>query len=434
MSRHHDRCTVYKRCGCVDAATARQLGRRCARLDKDGHGSWYFAVQVRGPAGRRERLRRGGFATAEQARRAGREMIAADRGDRAGAGYTVARWLRCWLQMQHGLRPSTREGYADHVRLHLIPPLGRIELAELTARDISRMFAALAERRTRCGRPIAPATLHRIRATLRAALNAAVREGLIASNSARMVRLSGPYRPYPQVWTDRRVAAWRRDGERPAVAVWTADQLAEFLTFARDDRLYLLWQLIALRGLRRGEAAGLRWVDLDLDRRELTVSRQLVHTDAGLIACPPKSAASRRVIALDGETVRLLRRHEQTQRRQLGDAWRETGPIFARLDGAPLRPDHLTARFRKLVRESGLPPIRLHDLRHGTASLALATGSDLPVVQGTLGHGSIVVTCDIYTSVLPEVYHRSAQAIARLVLARTRKIAREARRTAALAA
>jgi integrase len=115
------------------------------------------------------------------------------------------------------------------------------------------------------------------------------------------------------------------------------------------DRLYPLWQLIALRGQRRGEAAGLRWVDLDLDRRELTVSRQLVHSDGRLIACPPKSAASRRVIALDGETVRLLRRQEQAQRQQLGDAWLESGPIFAWVDGSPLRPDYLTVRFRKLV-------------------------------------------------------------------------------------
>ncbi|MFI9848648.1 tyrosine recombinase XerC [Nonomuraea sp. NPDC051941] len=316
------------------------------RLDKEEHGSWYFAVQVRGPVGRRERLRHGGFATAEQDHHAGGEVIAADQDGGLGAGYTVARWLRCWLQAQQGLRPSTREGYADHVRLHLIPYLGRIELAQLTTRDIGRMFAALAGRRTRYGKPIVPSTLHRIRATLRAALNAAVREGLIASNPARMIRLPASCRPYPQVWTDRRVAAWRREGEHPTVAVWTADQLAEFLAFAGNDRLHVLWQLIALRGLRRGEAAGLRWIDLDLGRRELAVNRQLVHTDAGLIVCPPKSAASQRIIALDTETVRLLRRHEQTERQRLGDAWRETGPIFTRMDGSPLRPDYLTVRFR----------------------------------------------------------------------------------------
>lgn len=431
MRHHQDRIVVYKRCGCVDATSGRQLGRRCVRLDKEEHGSWYFAVQVRGPAGRRERLRCGGFATAEQAHHAGGEAIAADQDGGLGAGYTVARRLRCWLQAQEGLRPSTREGYADHVPLHLIPYLGRIELAQLTTRDIGRMFAALAGRRTRYGKPIASSTLHRIRATLRAALNAAVREGVIASNPARMIRLPASSRPYPQVWTDRWVAAWRREGEHPTVVVWTADQLAEFLAFARQDRLHVLWQLIALRGLRGGEVAGLCWIDLDLDRRELAVNGQLVHTDAGLIVCPPKSAASQRIIALDTETVLLLRRHEQIERQRLGDAWRETGPIFTRVDGSLLRPDYLTVRFRNLVHASGLPPIRLHDLRHGTASLALACGSDLRVVQGTLGHGSIVVTSDIYTSVLPEVHHRSAQAIARPVLGKARRTARNLRKAAA---
>lgn len=96
-----------------------------------------------------------------------------------------------------------------------------------------------------------------------------------------------------------------------------------------------------------------------------------------------------------------------------------------------MRPDYLTVRFHQLVQASDLPPIRLHDLRHGTATLALASGSDLRVVQGTLGHGSIVVTSDIYTSVLPEVYHQSAQAIARLVLSSTRKTARKTRKLAA---
>jgi hypothetical protein len=164
--------------------TGKQLGGRCVRLAEGGHGSWYFAVQVNGLAGRRERLRRGGFATAEEARRAGRRMIAADRNDVAGVGYTLARWLRCWLEMQQGLRPSTRKSYADHVRLHLIPHLGRIELAELAGRDIARMFTVLASRRNRYGEPIVPSTLQRIRATLRAALNSAIREGLIASNPA----------------------------------------------------------------------------------------------------------------------------------------------------------------------------------------------------------------------------------------------------------
>ncbi|KAB8188620.1 hypothetical protein FH608_043480 [Nonomuraea phyllanthi] len=139
MRHFQDRVLVYKRCGCVDATSGRQLGRRCVRLDKEEHGSWYFGVQVRGPAGRRERFRRGGFATAGQAHHAGGEAIVADLDSGPGAGYTVARWLRCWLQTQQGLRPSTREGYADHIRLHLIPYLGRIELGAAPSEGVAEL-------------------------------------------------------------------------------------------------------------------------------------------------------------------------------------------------------------------------------------------------------------------------------------------------------
>ncbi|WP_066939812.1 hypothetical protein [Microtetraspora fusca] len=98
-------------------------------------------------------------------------MIAAEQGGPIGAGCTVAQWLRYWLATDQGIRPRTRQGYADHVRLHLVPALGRIVLSELSARDVRRMFTALAGRRNRYGRPLAAASLERIRATLRAALN-----------------------------------------------------------------------------------------------------------------------------------------------------------------------------------------------------------------------------------------------------------------------
>ncbi|MFB9895356.1 site-specific integrase [Planobispora takensis] len=308
--------------------------------------------------------------------------------------------------------------------------MGRIPLAELSVRDVRRLSMRLAERRNRYGQPLVASTLERIRATLRAALNEAVREGLIPGNPARGLRLPAVRRPYARVWTARRVAAWRATGERPTVAVWTPRQLAAFLDFVREDRLLALWWLAALRGLRRGELAGLRWTDLSLETAELTVTRQLVHADGRLLACPPKSAASQRTIALDPHTVHLLRRHECAQRAEYaraGRCWDETGYVFTRCDGAPVAPDYLTVRFRRLVDASGLPPVRLHDLRHGAASLALAAHVDLPVVQGQFGHASIVLTADTYTSVLPQTHHQAAAATARLVLAAARKTARTIR-------
>ncbi|MEU6793120.1 tyrosine-type recombinase/integrase [Nonomuraea wenchangensis] len=415
----------------VQAVRVQRRGQRQAvrwslwPFDRGGAWVLVFRGSGCGGVGSAEWVRRGGFASAEAARCAGGELLLAEK-EGPPAGCTVGQWLRYWLSVvESRLRPTTHRACRDHVRLHLIPYLGRVRLAELSRWDVTRMFVALGRRRNRYGQPISASTLERIRATLRAALNHAVREDLIADNPAQGVRLPAPVRTHPVVWTARREAAWQRGGERPAVAVWTVEQLAAFLRFVREDPLFVLWWLVALRGLRRGEVAGLRWVDVDLERRELTIAHQLVHTDEGLVLCEPKSAASRRTLALDPETVRLLRRHERAQRRLPGERWSPTSPIFTLGSGAAVQPSYLTHRFHKLVAASGLPPVRLHDLRHGAATLALASGTELKVVQGTLGHASIVLTADTYVSVLPQLYHDSAKATARLVLKAVRETNRK---------
>jgi integrase len=118
--------------------------------------------------------------------------------------------------------------------------------------------------------------------------------------------------------------------------------------------------------------------------------------------------------------VRLLREHRRRQRaeqRAAGERWRDSGYVFVAEDGEPLHPDLLTRRFHHLVGESGLPPIRLHDLRHGAANLAHCAGIDLKTVQAQLGHSSILLTADTYTSVLTDLLAYAAEATARLVLA-----------------
>jgi integrase len=169
--------------------------------------------------------------------------------------------------------------------------------------------------------------------------------------------------------------------------------------YTSDHWLYAAFHLIALRGLRRGEAAGLRWCDIDLDHKVAHISWQIQYTDRTLVLCPLKTATSRRDLALDATRVRVLRRYRQEQ-----DLWYRahgripSGFVFTALDGGPLSPDYLTATFTQLVRASGLPPVRLHDLRHGAASLALAAGVDLKVVADQLGHCSIVLTADTYVN------------------------------------
>ncbi|WP_406640255.1 tyrosine-type recombinase/integrase [Amycolatopsis sp. WGS_07] len=287
--------------------------------------------------------------------------------------------------------------YRQHVRGYLIPYLGDRLLGELSNAQVQAMFTAIIRTHGAAGRPVSAGTLQRIQA----ALNAAVRRGLIDRDPARFVELPRR-RPHAVVWTPPRVALWRATGDRPRVAVWTAAQTAAFLREVRGHRLYPLFHLLVLLGLR--------WSDVDLEGRYLTVSHQIRQVGATVEVGKPKSDTSNRVIALDHGTVALLRRH------RAGQDCDPAGYLFLNGHGCPIRPDALTSLFRLLNTRSGLPPVRLHDLRHGGASLSLAAGADLKTAQHLLGHSSIVLTADTYVSVLPTLARDSAEATARLVL------------------
>ncbi len=367
---------------------------------------------------------------------------------------TVGEWLDEWIAGRK-IRPSTKNRYAGDIQNHLKPRIGDIRLDRLRVSHLKEMFAGIAEqnieieesnalrhaaidelkalkgrqrRRTARAaiaemppfrRPAGPTTQRHIRATLRAALNDAIAQGLITFNPAAHVELDSVKRPKALVWTDDRVAQWQATGVKPSpVMVWTPEQAGAFLDAIGDDDLCALFHLIVFRGLRRGEACGLRPEDLDLKAQTLTIATQLVAFGGQTLEGTPKSDAGDRVVALDRKSVKVLKRHLKRQRKareRAGAAWVDSGRLFTQPTGGWIEPDRLTARFERLTRRAGLPPIRLHDLRHGAATIALAAGVDRKVVQEMLGHASIGLTSDTYTSVLPEVAHDAAEAAARLV-------------------
>jgi integrase len=425
---------IFKRCQCPDPHGRRARNRTCERLAERRHGSWHFDCRVDDLWGRSIQIRKGGFASRAAATRARDHIRAQSREERAGHSWTVQRWLQYWLKSRLSIRPTTARVYAQHINSYLIPYLGQVRLSDLTSRQLTAMFADLQTRTTRHGRPLSPATLQRIRATLRTALNAAIREGMITDNVARRVELPNGLRPQPVVWTPPRVTTWQQTGEHEPVSVWTPRQLATFLDRVAIDRLYALWWLIALRGLRRGEAAGLRWRDVDLQHRQISIVSQRTNCGGKIIEGPPKSKASRRVVALDRHTTEILREHlrrQQAEARAAGTRWHDSGYVFTLANGRPLDPAYITRRFARLRDSTDLPPVRLHDLRHGAASLAHEAGVNLKTVQDQLGHASIVLTADTYTSVLtadtytsvlPRAQHRAAAATAELVLSAARHI------------
>ncbi len=364
-------------------------------------------------------MRRGGFASREAAREGLRQARELDGAGADPAALTVAVWLERWLATRTRLRPLTRISYAEHIHRYLIPYLGGIVLEDLTPARVREAFEHISQHTASTGAPLSAATVQRIRATLRAALNSAVRERLLPANPAQGLRLESGRSARPVVWTEQAVAEWAHSGVRPAVAVWTVEQTRAFLDFVSDHRLYALFHLLVMTGLRRGEVVALRWPDIDLIQGTVRVTRQLQAHRGGLVELAPKSAASRRMLVLDHTTTGVLRRHQWHQQKEAeshGRVWDARGFVFTAVRGGPLAPQRLSRLFRKLNTESGLPPVRLHDLRHGAATLALAAGVELKVVQAMLGHASIVLTADTYSSVLPQVAREAAERTAWLVL------------------
>lgn len=210
----------------------------------------------------------------------------------------------------------------------------------------------------------------------------------------------------------------RQSGDKE-MGTWNAQELRAFLDFISEDRLYPAFYLDANTGMRRGEVLGVRWTDIDLDKGALSVRQTLLCVDYELEFGTPKTARGRRQIALDKGTVTILKAWKKRQleeRIAIGGGYHdEHGLVFTKVDGSPLHPDLFSQTFDRLVSKSGLPRIRLHDLRHTHATMALQANVPVKVVSERLGHASVAITLDVYSHVLPGMQEDAAEKVARLV-------------------
>jgi integrase len=204
---------------------------------------------------------------------------------------------------------------------------------------------------------------------------------------------------------------------RPESITWTADQLRTFLEGTRASRHWTACLLLATSGMRRGEVLGLRWRDLDLDGGRASIRQTVIAVRHTPMLGTPKTAKGRRTITLDKGTVAALREHRKNQaaeRLLMGAGWRDSELVFCHVDGTMLHPERFTRGFSEAVRRLGLPPIRLHDLRHGWATLALQAGVHPKVVQERLGHANIGITLDTYSHVVAGLHEDAAEQVAAL--------------------
>ena len=366
---------------------------------------WYIIIEQRDPeTGERKRKWHSGFRTKKEAEAARTDLLSRmQRGlyvepskDRL-ADYLMDQWLPA---IESTVRRSTFVRYRNGIRLHVIPYLGNVPLQEITPSMLNGLYSKLlVSGRADGGGGLAPNTVRNAHVVLHKALNDAVRWGLLSKNPSEF---ADPPR-VPMSTTMR---------------IWNADEVRAFLDSTETDRLQAAWVLAATTGMRRGEILGLRWDDIDLEARRLAVRRALVTSDYELSFSPPKTARGRRVVALDPETVRVMRKHRVSQaeeRLAMGDAYRDQDLVFCQEDGSPVHPDRFTKIFKNLVSATGLPSIRLHDVRHSYATLALEAGVHPKVVSERLGHASIGITLDTYSHVLPSLQEEAAETVAAVI-------------------
>jgi integrase len=319
--------------------------------------------------------------------------------DRVTLGsYLTDRWLPT---KRAQLRLSTFDSYRRNIKLHVIPRIGQIPLQRLAPEDLDSMYAALAEDRPNGRRGLAPKTIHSIHQMLHKALADAERKGSVVRNVAA---LADP----PKL----------SSAKKRAMRVWDAEQLRQFLEGIEQHRLHPAYYLAANTGMRRGEVLGLLWTDVDLDARRLSVNQALVSVAYAVQIADVKTGSGRRTIDLDPRTIHVLRswrKRQLEERLALGGTYEDHGLVFTRTEGPWIHPDLFSKTFDRMVASSGLPVIRLHDLRHGHASLLLKSGVPVKVVSERLGHATPAFTMTVYQHVLPGMQAEAATTFANLV-------------------
>jgi integrase len=372
--------------------------RRRGRVFNRG-ASWYYSVDVNVPGAERKRILKGGHPSQRAAQTALNSVLR----DLERSTYVKPdrkRTLGAYLDEVYlpslttrGLKASTIESYGRNIALHIKPKLGKIPMVALTPELLDRAWAGLLDE------GLSSRTVRYVATIVGAATRQAVRQGVLAVDP--MTRSTPP-----------------QPGQRAEMTVWTADQLSTFLTATRDTREAGLYHLLAMTGCRRGEALGLMWGDLDLDSGEMHVRRAAGWVNGQRVVETPKTRAGARTISLDSDTVTVLKGHRKrtvAERLAMGEAYIDQGWVFVEPDGDPVNPRNVTMTFVRRSRRLGLPAIRLHDLRHSWATLALRAGVNPKVVQERLGHTNISVTLGIYSHVSADTHREAADAVAALV-------------------
>lgn len=341
-------------------------------------GTWRGAVSIGG--GKRKYVR--GDTQADVVRQLAelKTRLAGGEAIQTGNHQTIGAFLAEWLEsIKPTVRPRTHDAYSSHVRLHIVPVLGHIRLADLTRQQVQRWI----DRQSAGG--ASARSVRRYHSVLRIALDRARRWGLVQVNVA-----AGSDLDLPRV----------EDYDWKPLSI---DEAQRLLATVRGYRLEAIYTVALALGLRKGEILGLRWQDVDLDAGHMWVRKQLqtrprgegsilLYGKSGLV--PVKSHKSVRPLPLPPAIVDQLRAHRrrQLEERMAATAWQDLDLVFTTSKGTPLNSDRELRRFRAFLEKAGLESRRFHDLRHSAGSILHSLGVPARDIQAILGHAHIQTT------------------------------------------
>lgn len=294
-----------------------------------------------------------------------------------------------WLEsIRLKVRDSTYHNYKLVADAHIIPYFKELNIKakDLLPRDLEMYYAEMLK-------TLSPVTVQKHHANIHSALEYGRKNRIVPTNVAKDVQM-------------------KKASRKQKGSFYTKEQVERLLAGAQGDPIEVPLMLIAQYGLRRSEALGLKWSDIDFDKHLLTIHATLVYvgTDVTFVE-GTKSEASERTLPISKGVEDYLRTVQAKQlhwKRVYGNAYHDDGYVCTRDDGTVIKPNLVTTRFRKIVEKCDLPHIRLHDLRHSAATNLLANGFSIKDVSEFLGHADITTTLNIYGHVLQE--HKFAMA------------------------
>ena len=356
---------------------------------------------------------------AGKARRAALDRV--DSGtDVAPDKVTVAEYLAEWLALQRSqVKPLTLESYGQLVNRYIVPALGERPLQSLRTAHVTAFYDQLhrcggrSTQQVPGGKTLSLRTVRYVHSVLRKALSDAASEGRVVVNVASAAKLPKVAHAVDPLALPAAAAA--------PLSVWSTDEVRRFESVAGGDRLGPVFALALQTGMRRGEVLGLRWDDVekhDDGKATIHVRQGLVKVGGQLQFSTPKNGKTRS-FKVGPRTVALLDRQKRAQAKEqlawAGPWGNKAGLVFTAEDGSPIPPEHASLIFQRLVRESAVTRIRLHDCRHTYATHALVAGVNIKTVSQRLGHSSVQITWDTYSHVLPEQDDQAADMFERHV-------------------